>query len=261
MMTPEFIYLTHAVLHPSPFQPRRVFSSEHLHDLAVSIKEHGIIEPLIVRKKMDDYYEIIAGERRWRAAKSTGLSSIPCLIRDYSDSEAAVLSIIENIQRDNLHVLEEASAYRRLMHEFHYQQDAIATQVGKSRSHVANLLRLLTLPSSIQEKIIQESISFGHARALIGLDESQQHYFISLIKDKAWSVRQLEQAIKVIKKEPSSLQKMDESWGHFESKLSLQLGAPVSLEYENAPMGWLKIKFFDHETLQGLLEKLGLSYD
>lgn len=155
---------------PHPEQPRRRFDDAALDELAASIEERGIIQPLVVRRHGHEY-QIVAGERRWRAAQRAGLHEVPVVVRDYTDAETFQIAIIENIQRQDLNAIEEAEAYRRLMAEFGHTQDALARTVHKSRSHVANLLRLLELPSKVQTMVLDDSLSMGHARALIGADD------------------------------------------------------------------------------------------
>ncbi|MFT4059392.1 MAG: ParB/RepB/Spo0J family partition protein [Legionella sp.] len=246
------------------YQPRQDFNLTALEELAHSISSQGLIEPLIVRPITASRYELIAGERRWRAAKIAGLTTVPCLIGNYSDKQACALTVVENIQREDLNLIEEANAYRRLMDEFNYLQDEIATLVGKSRSHVANILRLLSLSAYIKDLLRTRSLSFGHARVLVGLSLAQQEHLAQQTIEEQWSVRQLEQAVQEQKKQsilPPKNAHRDRDVKRLQTILSEQVGAPVEIDSENNDGGWLKVKFFDNDTLAGLLERLGLRYD
>ncbi|KTC90759.1 ParB/RepB/Spo0J family partition protein [Fluoribacter dumoffii] len=260
----EFHHIPIDNIQAGQYQPRQDFNDAALKELAQSIISQGLIEPLIVRAIAKQRYEIIAGERRWRAAKIAGLQTVPCLIGNYSDKQACALTLIENIQRENLNLIEEASAYRRLMDEFHYHQDEIATLVGKSRSHIANIIRLLSLSEKIKDLIRDKSLSFGHARVLVGLTPSQQEYFASETIEQQWSVRQLENEVKTQKNNDFSLPKnakKDRDIERLQTVLSEQIGAPVHIINDKNDGGWLQVKFFDNDTLAGLLERLGLRYD
>jgi ParB family transcriptional regulator, chromosome partitioning protein len=264
-MTTSIIYKQIPIdcLQRGRYQPRVKFDEESLKELAQSILTQGLIEPLVVRKCSDTAYEIIAGERRWRAAMMAGLSEVPCLIGEYSDSQAAAVTLIENIQRQNLSLLEEAHGYQRLMAEFHFHQHEIGTLVGKSRSHVANLLRLLTLCSSVQEHIHLGQLSLGHARMLVGLRPDQQELLARNIIDHQWSVRKLENEVRVTKLTPSTTHSApnERDIQRLEGQLSEQIGAPVHVDNDHETGGWLKIKFYDNDTLSGLLDRMGLRYD
>jgi ParB family chromosome partitioning protein len=244
------------------YQPRTLFPEEGLRDLAQSILSQGLIEPLVVRKITDTTFEIIAGERRWRAAMLAGLSEVPCLIGHYTDQQTAAITLIENIQRQNLSLLEEANGYQRLTSEFNFNQSEVAVLVGKSRSHVANLLRLLTLCTEVQECLHQGQFSLGHARMLVGLETAQQKALAKQVVKNQWSVRKLEEEVRTTKlngicpPNPSDIDII-----HLEAKLTDQIGAPVHILTENSHSGWLKIKFYDPETLAGLLDRMGLRYD
>ncbi|KTD44677.1 ParB/RepB/Spo0J family partition protein [Legionella quateirensis] len=263
-MHTEFIYIPIEQLHAGQYQPRQDFNVDSLNELAQSIASQGLIEPLIVRAIARQRYEIIAGERRWRAAKIAGLREVPCLLGEYTDKQACALTLIENIQRQDLNLIEEATGYRRLMDEFHYHQDEIAVLVGKSRSHLANILRLLTLSEPVKNLIRESQLSLGHARVLVGLNTDQQELFAHQVIDEQWSVRQLEQAVKDYKNRDSESPKnakKDRDIERLQSILSEQVGAPVQIINDTAEGGWLKVKFFDNDTLAGLLERLGLRYD
>lgn len=263
-MQTEFRELDIHCLQAGQYQPRQDFNQEALQELAQSIATQGLIEPLIVRAIAAQRYEIIAGERRWRAAQLAGLTLVPCLIGQYSDKQACALTLIENIQRQDLNLIEEATAYRRLLDEFHYHQDELAVLVGKSRSHVANLVRLLTLTASVKDLLRQQALSLGHARMLVGLEPWQQEAMAQQIVDGQWSVRQLEQELKAIKQKPISSFKnaaKDRDIARLEGILAEQVGAPVHIVNDHDAGGWLQVKFFDNDTLAGLLDRLGLSYE
>lgn len=257
-----FRHLSIESLQPGQYQPRQDFNPVALQELTQSIASHGLIEPLIVRVIAKEHYEILAGERRWRAAKMAGLQTIPCLIGNYTDKQAFALTLIENIQREDLNLIEEACAYRRLVDEFHFHQDEIATLVGKSRSHIANILRLLSLSNPIKEMLREKLLSFGHARVLVGLDPLHQEYLAAQTINEQWSVRQLENAVKIKKNKNEAVQNVthDRDVERLQALLADQVGAPVQIENDKEG-GWLKVKFFDNDTLEGLLERLGLRYD
>lgn len=263
-MHTEFRNLPISALEAGQYQPRQDFDSQALNELAQSISSQGLIEPLVVRLIARDRYEIIAGERRWRAAEIAKLTEVPCLIGEYTDKQACALTLVENIQRQDLNLIEEATGYRRLIEEFHYQQDEIAVMVGKSRSHIANILRLLTLGESIKGLIRSGSLSLGHARLLVGMSQGQQDFFAQQVLTEQWSVRHLELEVKRHKTEPKgplTNAKHDRDVERLQTLLAEQVGAPVQIINDEWQGGWLKVKFFDNDTLAGLLERLGLRYD
>ena len=243
------------------YQPRHSFDEDALRDLAQSILAQGLIEPLVVREISPLRYEIIAGERRWRAAMSVGLAEVPCLIGNYTDQQAAAVTLIENIQRQDLNLLEEANGYQRLHAEFHFSQDEISTLVGKSRSHIANILRLLTLCASVQDRLRDRELSLGHARMLVSLTSQQQEALAKQVYEQNWSVRQLEEEVRRSKCPLKLPPPKDRDIVHLQTQLAEQMCAPVQIITDNEQGGWLKIKFFDNDTLAGLLERMGLRYD
>ena len=187
------------MVEPNREQPRKKFEEDGLLELADSIKQYGILQPLLVKRKKD-YYEIIAGERRWRAAKIAGIKEVPVIIKEYSDQEIVEIGLIENIQRENLNPIEEAMAYKRLLEEFNLRQDEVAERVSKSRTAVTNSMRLLKLNEKVQQMIIDDMISMGHARALLAVDNKEQQYILAnKIFDEKLSVRETEKLIKDIK--------------------------------------------------------------
>jgi ParB family chromosome partitioning protein len=263
-MPNQFCYVAVDNLQAGRFQPRQDFNASALQELAHSIASQGLIEPLVVRAIAKDRYEIIAGERRWRAAKLAGLIEVPCIIGEYTDKQACALTLIENIQRQDLNLIEEAYGYRRLIDEFHYQQDELAVLVGKSRSHIANILRLLTLTDKVKDLLRERVLSLGHARVLVSLDANQQEFFADQVMKEEWSVRHLEQAIKSFKEQEVNQPrnpKSDRDVERLQTLLSEQVGAPVQIVNDEQQGGWLQLKFFDNDTLAGLLERLGLRYD
>lgn len=249
-------------LQPGQYQPRQDFSKDSLQELADSIASQGLIEPIIVREIAHERYEIIAGERRWRAAKMAGFQQIPCLIGQYSDQQACAVTLIENIQRQDLNLIEEATGYQRLIHEFHFHQDEIAAWVGKSRSHIANLLRLLSLSPQVKDYLMARQLSLGHARMLVGLSEKEQLQLATQAVEEGWSVRQLEKTVKQLKQDQTTLKnaKSSRDIERLQNILAEQVGAPVKIT-EETDGGWIKIKFFNNDTLAGLLERFGLRYD
>lgn len=260
----EFKHLPIEWLQRCHYQPRQIFDKDALQDLANSILAQGLIEPLIVRKTAHQCYEIIAGERRWRAAMIAGLTEVPCLIGIYSDAQTAAVTLIENIQRQDLNLLEEAGGYQRLHTEFHFSQQEIASLVGKSRSHIANILRLLTLCESVQNRLSMGQLSLGHARALVGLSPSHQESLAKQVQEQEWSVRRLEKEVRLNKFssiDTSVILSQSPDITHLQTQLAERIGTPVQIVTDNEQGGWLKIKFFDNDTLTGLLEKMGLRYD
>ena len=194
-------------IEPNREQPRKRFSEKELQELADSIKQFGVLQPLLV-KKNGDYYEIIAGERRWRAAKLAGLKEVPVIIMEYTEKEIVEIALIENIQRENLNPIEEALAYSRLMTEFNMKQEELAERVAKNRSTISNAIRLLKLNSKIQELIVEGKLSSGHARALIDLEDEDIKYELALrIVEEQLSVRDIERIVKAIKENKTSREK------------------------------------------------------
>lgn len=263
-MQTELHYLPINNIEAGQYQPRKNFNAIALDELAQSITSQGLIEPLIVRPIAKELYEIIAGERRWRAAKLAGMKTVPCLVGQYTDKQACTLTLVENIQREDLNLIEEASAYRRLIDEFHYHQEEVAALVGKSRSHIANILRLQSLTETVKALIRDNTLSLGHARMLVGLNPTQQEYLAIQAANEQWSVRQLEQFVKDQKSKrvpPPKNAKKDRDIERLQTVLAEQVGAPVEIINDHDAGGWLKVKFFDNDTLAGLLERLGLRYD
>lgn len=243
------------------YQPRRDFEPNALQELADSISEQGIIEPIIVRPIQTDRFEIIAGERRWRAAHLAGLHSVPCLVRYYSDEEAAAVTLIENIQREQLNPIEEAMAYKQLMDEFNYTHEGIAIAVGKSRTKITNNLRLLKLDTRVQKLLMEKKLSEGHGKMLAGLSAILQYELARKSVALNWSVRRIEQELKKIQADstPSHLEK-NHDVRHLENALGDHVGCKVNIDFDNG-RGQLKIDFQNLEILQGILEKMGFVED
>jgi ParB family chromosome partitioning protein len=258
---PKFSWIAINKIQPNPHQPRLHFDDSSLQELAFSIAQHGILQPLVCDKNM----QLIAGERRWRAAKWLGLHEVPCMILDVTLEKQALISLLENIQREQIEPLEEALAFKRLQEEYQWTQEHIGQMLGKSRVYITNMLRLLKLSSCVLEALEAKRLSYGHARVLVGLSEEKQRYFLEQVFTQELSVRQLEKLVKADKQNTTKQLNASPLYlsecTHFTRSMTEQVGAPVLLDYEQDGAGWLKFKFFDHETLAGLLQKLGLSYD
>ena len=256
----EFFHCDINLITPNRYQPRLNFSKDELEDLSGSIKEQGVLQPLLVRKNKTGY-ELIAGERRLRASKMAGLDKVPVIIKDISDTELLELSIVENIQRENLNAIEEADAYQRLIDEFDFTQEQVATRVGKSRSAVANFLRLRQLNDPIKLNIIDGTLSMGHARALLGAESaSQQEAVWKEIISKGLSVRQAESLIKKLKSQKKKSKKptfsTDENY--FKSiteDLSRRFGTKVEIK-RKGKKGKVEIEFYGNEDLGRLIDLL-----
>ena len=239
---------------PNRNQPRKQFDKESLNDLAGSIKQYGIIQPIIVTKR-DDYYEIIAGERRWRAAKLAGLKEIPVVIKDYSDKEIAEISLIENIQRENLNPVEEAIAYKTLIEEYNLTQEELSERISKSRTQIANTMRLLKLNDKVQKMLINGTISAGHARALLGLEDTNaQLDAAQRIVDENLSVRQTEDLVKqmntpVIERRIPIRIKNNVFYKELEKNMTESLGTKVKIRQSEEGKGKIEISFYSPEEL------------
>lgn len=246
---------------PNRNQPRKSFDPEKLQELSDSIKNKGLLEPIIVQDFVD-HYEIIAGERRWRACKLAGLKEIPVIIKDYEDGERVEISLIENIQRENLNPIEEANAYRRLIDEFHLKQDELAERVSKNRSSIANSMRLLKLPSKVQEMVIEGLLSMGHARALLAVeDEEIQVALAQEIVEKKLSVRETERAIQLLgRKKAEKKEEKDPSlqliYKDLASKMNAALGMKVSIKDKGKKRGSIEISFENQEDLEKIMDKI-----
>ena len=241
---------------PNQFQPRSHFDQDELASLTESIRRDGVLMPILIRPQGDGY-ELIAGERRWRASQAAKLKDIPAVVRDVDDLQALELAIVENEQRDDLTAVESARAYRRLMDEFNYTQQQVAESVGVSRVQVSNLIRLLQLPQATQSMIEQRKLNMGHARPLVGLDTSSALSLAKLCIDKGWSARQMEKEVKKITssgKKPVVERAADIV--ALEEELTRTLGMPVSLIKKTDGSGELKIQYQDKQALDMLLQRL-----
>lgn len=243
---------------PNKDQPRKTFNEDSLIELSESIKQHGIVQPLIVAKK-DDYLEIIAGERRWRAAKLAGLKEVPVIVKDYTDQEIMEIALIENIQREDLNPVEEALAYQRLIQEYELKQDELAERVSKSRTAITNSLRLLKLDERVQNMLIEENISSGHARALLAIKDSEEQYNLAMkIFDEKLSVRETEKLIKSLGKEKKPGKKKTELKNDFvyrdlEEKLKQITGTKVTINRKTEHAGKIEIEYYTPEDLETIL--------
>ena len=242
---------------PNREQPRKNFNEDALLELADSIKQYGVIQPLIVQKKAD-HYEIIAGERRWRAAKMAGIKEIPVIIKDYSDQQVMEISLIENIQREDLNPIEEATAYKNLMEEFHLKQDEIAEKVSKSRTTVTNSMRLLKLDKRVQQMMIDDMISAGHARTLISIEDPDAQYNIATkIFDEKLSVRETEKLVKLLQKPEVKKEKVEKVnsfiYKDIEEKMKAILGTKVTVDHKSNNKGKISIEYYSNEELERIL--------
>ncbi len=243
---------------PNKDQPRKVFNEDSLIELSDSIKQHGIVQPLIVTKK-DDYFEIIAGERRWRAAKLAGLKEVPVVVKDYTDQEIMEIALIENIQREDLNPVEEALAYQRLIQEYNLKQDELAERVSKSRTAITNSLRLLKLDERVQNMLVEENISSGHARALLAIKDNDEQYNLAMkIFDEKLSVRETEKLIKSLGKEKKPAKKKTELKNDFvyrdiEEKLKRITGTKVTINRKSEHSGKIEIEYYTPEDLETIM--------
>ena len=247
---------------PNTYQPRKAFSAESLHELSESIKRQGILQPILVREKPQGGFELIAGERRWRASKLAGLDSIPAIVKSAFDEEVSVLALVENIQRDNLNAFEEAAALGRLRDEFKLTQEEIASAVGRSRTAVANLLRLLVLGETAKNLLLEGHIEMGHARALLGVENLNDQEALAIeIKNKSLSVRQAELLVRKFKdKKTKSVKRLekDADVAKLERSLSDYLGAQTTIKEKAKGAGELIVEYSSLEELEGIIEKIGM---
>lgn len=254
---------------PNRFQPRRDFNEDKLQELAKSIKEHGVVQPIVVRQDKNKY-EIVAGERRWRACRLLGMETIPAVVKEYSNKELTEIALIENIQRQDLNVLEEASAYQLLIREFSFTQEELAQKLGKSRPFVANMLRLLLLEKEVQEMLEQGSISAGHARALLALEEAQQVAAAQKVFQEGLNVRQTESFVKKLlqKAEAAAQAEAVEDKASpededlyailldVEESLQEALGTQVRIKGKDKNKGRIEIEYYGHEELERIIDMI-----
>lgn len=245
---------------PNRDQPRKHFEEDALLELADSIKQFGILQPLIVQKR-NDYYEIIAGERRWRAAKQAGIKEVPVIIKEYTDQEIVEISLIENIQRENLNPIEEAQAYKRLLNEFRLKQDEVAERVSKSRTAVTNSMRLLKLDERVQQMIIDDMISTGHARALLAIEDKEQQYILAnKVFDEKLSVRDTEKLVKELKKPKKEKEKpvIQNAFVYedLEERIKSIIGSKVHVNHKANGKGKIEIEYYSDNDLERIFELL-----
>ena len=248
-------------LKSNKFQPRKVFDEDSLQDLTNSIKERGIIQPIIVRKSNDDSskYEIIAGERRWLAAQKAGLHEVPVVITDVNDLKSLEFAIVENVQRNDLNAIEEARGYQRLIKEFSYDQERVAQFIGKSRSHIANFLRLLSLPETVLKLIEKKKLTPGHAKILVGLHNAE--FVASKIVEKNLSVRQAENFVKIFKIKKQSIKKSkDSNLQALESSIVEKIGLNVMIKNKKNNTGTLVFEYKDLDQLNKIIEIIKSNY-
>lgn len=249
-------------IEPNNNQPRKNFNEDKIHELAESIKQHGLIEPLIVQKGKKGIYTIIAGERRWRAAREAGIKEIPVVVKDYSDQQVMEIALIENIQREDLNAIEEAEAYERLIKDFNLKQDEVAERVSKSRVAITNSLRLLKLDSRVREMIIEDKIKSGHARALLAVNDPEEQYRLAvMIFDHSMSVRETEKMVKKYlsdkdkpKKEVKEKDTQTELiYKDFEEKLKTVIGTKVNINHKGKGKGKIEIEYFSPDEFDRII--------
>lgn len=247
------------LIEPNSEQPRKNFDEESLQELADSIKQYGILQPLIVQKK-GNHYEIIAGERRWRAAKLAGITDVPVLIREYDKQQTMEIALIENVQRADLNPIEEAQAFQQLIQEFHLTQEEIANRVSKNRATITNSMRLLKLDVRVQDMLADGKISSGHARALLGLEEGERQYQIAVkIIEEKLSVRDVEKLVKMMnrppkEKKPEKGPDIDLIYRQVEDKLKSIMGTKVVINQKDKNKGRIEIEYYSQEELERLIE-------
>ena len=249
-----------SMIEPNREQPRKKFEEDALLELADSIKLHGVLQPLLVRK-IKDYYEIIAGERRWRAAKLAGIKEVPVIVKEYSEQEIVEIRLIENIQRENLNPIEEAMAFKKLLEEFQLKQDEVADRVSKSRTAVTNSMRLLKLDDKVQQMIIDETISTGHARALLAIDDKKLQYELAnRIFDEKLSVRETEKLVKEIKnpKKPKEKKAVENEFVYkdLENRMKEVMGTKVSIASKSNGKGKIEIEYYSEKELERMFEMI-----
>lgn len=252
------------LVQPNKEQPRKTFDEEKINELAESIKNYGVLQPLLVQKN-DSFYEIIAGERRWRAAKAAGLKEVPAVLKEYSKQEAMEISLIENVQRADLNPIEEALGYRQLIDEFGLTQEEIAVRVAKSRAAITNTMRLLKLDEQIQNMLVQGVITSGHARALLSLEDAQMQLKAAKeILDKKLSVRETERLVKRLQKEASGEKKEEKKkdetlaliYQDLEDRMTSVMGTKVSIHNKDKNKGRIEIEYYSEAELERIVEMI-----
>lgn len=252
-------------IEPNSNQPRKNFNEDKIHELAESIKQHGLIEPLIVQKGKKGFYTIIAGERRWRAAREAGVKEIPVVVKDYSDQQVMEIALIENIQREDLNAIEEAEAYERLIKDFNLKQDEVAERVSKSRVAITNSLRLLKLDPRVREMIIEDKIKSGHARALLSITDPEEQYRLAvMIFDHSMSVRETEKMVKKYladKDKPAKKVKEKDTqteliYKDYEEKLKTVIGTKVNINNKGKGKGKIEIEYFSPDEFDRIISMM-----
>ena len=252
------------LVQPNKEQPRKTFDEEKINELAESIKNYGVLQPLLVQKN-DSFYEIIAGERRWRAAKAAGLKEVPAVLKEYSKQEAMEISLIENVQRADLNPIEEALGYKQLIDEFGLTQEEIAVRVAKSRTVITNTMRLLKLDEQIQNMLVQGVITSGHARALLSLEDAQMQLKAAKeILDKKLSVRETERLVKRLQKEASGEKKEEKKkdetlaliYQDLEDRMKSVMGTKVSIHNKDKNKGLIEIEYYSEAELERIVEMI-----
>lgn len=244
---------------PNPWQPRRRLDTVALEELAASIREHGVVQPVVVARAAEGRYRLVAGERRWRACRLLGLATIPAIVKDLSDRDATEVALVENVQREDLNPLEEATAYRILQEEFGLTQEEVARRVGKSRAQIANTLRLLQLPEKIQGYIAEGLLSAGHGRALLALEDPEEQVRLAEeIVSRGLSVREAEELVKGVQRRPAvrrAARPECEEWEELARTLAERLGTKVRIRSREG-RGRIEIEFYGAEDLERLVELL-----
>lgn len=251
-------------IEPNTNQPRKLFNEDSIQELAESIKQHGLIEPLIVQEAKNGFYTIIAGERRWRAARIAGVKNIPVVIKEYTDEQVMEIALIENIQREDLNAIEEAEAYNRLIEEYHLKQDEVAERVSKSRVAITNSLRLLKLEERVRNMIIEDKIKSGHARALLAINDGEEQYQLALqVFDNKLSVRETEKLVKKIlsdKSKPEKKTNPEEQnalvYKDFEEKLKSVMGTKVNINYKGKGKGKIEIEYYSSDEFDRIVDMI-----
>ena len=252
-------YVKIGKVEPNPNQPRKTFDEDELQELADSIKLHGVIQPILVQNRKD-HYEIIAGERRWRASRIAGLKEVPVIIGEYTEKEILEISLIENVQRKDINSIEEAIAYKRLMTEFNMTQDEVAETVSKSRVAITNTVRLLKLCEDVQQMVINDMISSGHARALLAIEDPSEQYTVALkVFDEKLSVREVEKYVRNLGKPKEKAEKgvskeLDFIYRDLEEKLKISLGTKVAIHAKDSEKGKIEIEYYSREDFERLTD-------
>lgn len=253
-------------IEPNGQQPRKNFDEDLLNDLADSIKQHGMIEPLIVKKNENGFYNIIAGERRWRAARIAGLKKVPVIVKDYTSQQIMEVALIENLQREDLNPIEEAEAFQRLIDEYHLKQDEVAEKVSKSRVAITNSLRLLKLDERVRCMVIEEKIKSGHARALLSIEDNDLQYEIAVkVFDEKLSVRETEKLVRKVSTE-GKIKKVEKKevftpqeemvYKQYEEKMKVLMGTKVSINHKTRDKGKIEIEYYSQDELERIMEMM-----